>query len=170
MTVSRIDIVNKSFGKRLRGYDVTQVDFFMQEVAETVGKLAEERKLLLARITDLEASLEEHRGRERTLRDTLVTTQKMTDELKATAQREAQLIIDAANAKSDSLLNHAHMRVAQVHEDISDLKRIRAQFDMKVRSVIDSYLALLDMGQKEEEELDAAESKVKYLTKKAENA
>ena len=41
---------------------------------------------------------------------------------------------------------------------------------MKIRSVIDSYLTLLDMGQKEEEELDAAESKVKYLTKKAEIA
>ena len=88
----------------------------MQEVAETVGKLAEERKLLLARIADMEASLDEHRGRERTLRDTLMTTQRMTDEMKATAQREAQLIIDAANAKSDSLVNQAHLRVAQVHE------------------------------------------------------
>ena len=57
------------------------------------------------------------------------------------------------------------MRVSQVQEEILDLKKLRVQFDMKLKAVIDSHLKLLDMNRKEQQELDAAESKVKYLKK-----
>lgn len=165
MAVSKIDILNKAFGRSFRGYTCADVDAFLQDVAETMGELAENNRGLENRISMLEQALEEHKSREKTLRDTLMTTQKMMDDMKATAQKEAQLIIDAANAKAETLLNQAHNRLAQIHGDISELKKQRTQFEVKLRSILDAHLRMLELDRQEEETLDAAEQKLKFLKK-----
>ena len=169
MALTRVDIINKSFPKQMRGYASQEVDLFLQEVAEVVGALSEEKKALLARVEDLQLDIEEYREREKNLRDALMSTQKMTEQMKGTAQREAQLIIDAANAKAESLLSQAHQRMARIQEEVSGLKRLRVQFELKIKSVAESYLKLIEMGKKEYEELDVSESKVKYI-RKSENS
>jgi cell division initiation protein len=163
--ISKIDILNRSFSKSFRGYDRGEVDQALQEAAEAFGELSEERKQLNERVAALEQDLEEHRSREKTLRDTLVTTQKMIDDLKATAQKEAQLIIDAANSKADNMLNQAHMRLAQLHEDISELKKQRTQFEVKLRSILDTHMSLLEMDKQEREALEESENKLKFIRK-----
>lgn len=163
--ISKIDILNRSFSKSFRGYERAEVDQALQEAAEAFGELSEERKQLKERVTGLEQDLEEHRSREKTLRDTLVTTQKMIDDLKATAQKEAQLIIDAANSKADNMLNQAHMRLAQLHEDISELKKQRTQFEVKLRSILDTHMSLLEMDKQEREALEESENKLKFIRK-----
>ncbi len=163
MSVSRIDILNQKFSKSLRGYDVQEVDRCMQDVADTLGQMGEVRSGLEARVAELEARLRDYKERESALRDTLITAQKMTDELKATAQREAQLIIDAAYAKAENLINQGHQRLAKIHEEINASKKMRAQFEMKVQAVIDSHQQLIELGRKEDEQLEAMEKKVAYL-------
>lgn len=163
--ISKIDILNRTFSKSFRGYDRYEVDQAVQEAAEALGALSEERKELLNRVEILEKDLEEHRSREKTLRDTLMTTQKMIDDLKATAQKEAQLIIDAANSKADNMLNQAHMRLAQLHEDISELKKQRTQFEVKLRSILDTHMSLLEMDKEEREALEESENKLKFIRK-----
>lgn len=163
--ITKIDILNRAFNKRFRGYDRAEVDQVMQEVSETLGALSEERKDLQARIDRLEEDLAEHKNREKTLRDTLVTTQKMIDDMKATAQKEAQLIIDAANSKADTMLNQAHLRLAQLHEDISELKKHRTQFEVKLRSILDAHMSLLEMDKEEREALEESEDKLKFIQK-----
>lgn len=165
MAVSKIDVLNKTFGRSFRGYTCAEVDSFLQEVADSLGALSEANKALDARVASLEHALEEHKGREQTLRDTLVTTQRMVDDMKATAQKEAQLIIDAANAKGEVLLNQAHNRLAQIHGDISELKKQRTQFEVKLRSILDAHLRMLELDKEEEESLDAAEQKLKFIKK-----
>lgn len=163
MSVSRIDILNQKFARSMRGYNVQEVDRFMQDVADTMGRLSEIRSGLEARVTELEARLRDYKDRESALRDTMLTAQKVTDELKSTAQREAQLIIDAAYAKAENLINQGHQRLAKLHEEINASKKMRAQFEMKVQAVIDAHQQLLDMSRKEEEQRDAVEKKVAYL-------
>jgi len=165
MTISKIDVLNNTFAKAFRGYNRSEVDRFMQEAAETLGILSEEKERLLEKIKTLEGILAEHRSREQTLRDTLVTTQRMIDDIKATAQKEAQLILDAANAKAENMLNQAHMRLAQLHDDLSELKRQRTQFEVKLRSILDAHMSLLEMDKGEQQALEAAESKVKFIKK-----
>jgi cell division initiation protein len=163
MSISRIDILNQKFSRSLRGYSPTEVDRCMQEAADTIGRLSEDRSLLEARVTELEARLRDFKDRENALRDTLLTAQKVTDELKSTAQREAQLIIDAAYAKAENLINQGHQRLAKIHEEINASKKMRAQFEMKVQAVIDSHQQLIEMNRKEDEQLDAMEKKVAFL-------
>lgn len=150
MAVSRIDILNQGFSKKMRGYDPAEVDRYMQDMADTIGRLGEDKSRLEARVADLEHRVAEYRDREAALRDTLISTQRMTEDMKTNAQREAQLIIDAAHAKAETLVNQGHMRLARLQEDILEAKKLRAQFEMKVRSVIDAHMQLLEMSYEEQ--------------------
>lgn len=165
MSVSKIDIENKSFSKSFRGYHPAAVDHFLNEVADAMGALADEKRELARRVEHLEQKLDEHKEREETLRDTLMTTQKMIDELKANAQKESQLILDDAHSRAESILNQAHQRLAQIHEDITELKRQRTQFEVKLRGTLEAHLKILDMDASEEEQYDNLENKLKFFKK-----
>ena len=151
MSVSRIDVLNRSFGKSLRGYDTDEVDAFLQEVAETLGRLSEERTLLTNRVSLLEAELVSFRERESTLRDTLMTTQRMTEGLKATAQREAQVIVAEAQARAENIINQSGLKLARLQESILNAKKMKAQLTMRLRAVAEEHLRLLDMDRQDDD-------------------
>ncbi len=151
MSVSRIDVLNRSFAKSLRGYDTDEVDAFLQEIAETLGRLSEERTLLTNRVSLLEAELVSFRERESTLRDTLMTTQRMTEGLKATAQREAQVIVSEAQARAENIINQSGLKLARLQESILNAKKMKAQLSMRLRSVAEEHLRLLDMDREDDD-------------------
>lgn len=165
MPVSKIDIDNKRFGRTFRGYDPREVDAFLLELSEEMGDLSDERQRLQESVARLENLLDEHKQREQTLRDTLMTTQKMIDQLKANARKEAQLIIDEAQARAEDVLNQSHLRLAQIHDDIVELKRQRTQFEVKLKSLLDAHQKMLELESREQEELDSMESKLKFFKK-----
>lgn len=153
MSISKIDILNHSFSRSLRGYNPQEVDGYLQDIADTIGQLTEEKTNLANQVAILEAQLAEHKEREATLRDTLMTTQKLTDSLKATAQKEAQLIIDSAHSRAESLMQQGNLRLAQLNESIGETRKLKAQFEMRIRSMVEQHLKLLDMDSEDDENL-----------------
>ncbi len=165
MTISKIDLLNRKFSKKLWGYAPEEVDQLMAEVAEMLGAVAEERKNLIKKVRRMEASVEEFRQRDETLRDTLMSTQKMVDDIKGGAQREAQLILDEARAKAEGMVQQGHNRLAQLYEDIENLKRQRSQFDIQLRGLLETHMRILESDDPAENRLETLESKLKYLRK-----
>lgn len=166
MTVSKIDLLNKQFSRRMFGYSATEVDQFMLELAEVLGNAADVQKGLRKKIKRLERAVKEYRQRDETLRDTLVSTQKMVDDLKVAASKEAQLIIDEARNKADAAVQGGHNRLAQLHEEIESLKRQRTQFEVQLRGLLKSHMDMIEMSKgPEKEKAEELESKLKYLKK-----
>ena len=163
MSTSKIDILNHKFSTSLFGYKKVEIDIFLQEIADRMGKLAEEKEALQNQVEALSKNLEDYKSREKILQNTLVTTQKMVEDLKANAHKQAKLIVEEAHAKAEDILNQAHKRLAQIHEDITELKRQRTHFEIKLRALIESHLKLLETSINEERELDEMESKLKFL-------
>lgn len=163
--LTKIDLLNAKLPSSFRGYCRSEVDRLLADAAEALGELAEERQQLSERAANLETSLAEHKQREQVLRDTLVTTQKMVEDLKANARKEAQLILEDAQSKAEAMLRRAHSRMAQIHEDITELKRQRTQFEVKLRSLLDAHQRMLEMEHQEEQELESLESKLTFLAK-----
>jgi len=153
MSISKIDILNHSFSRSLRGYNPQEIDGYLQDIADTIGQLTEDKTNLANQVAILEAQLAEHKERESTLRDTLMTTQKLTDSLKATAQKEAQLIIDSAHSRAESLMQQGNLRLAQLNESITETRKLKAQFEMRIRSMVEQHLKLLDMDSEDDENL-----------------
>jgi cell division initiation protein len=73
------------------------------------------------------------------------------------------VIIADAEVKAEKVLNRAHNRLSQLHEDIAELKRQRMQIEVQIRSVIDSHSKLLEIGKESMEAMDAADDKVAVL-------
>ena len=161
MTVSRIDILNQSFSRALRGYNVEEVDALLQEVADTLGSLSEERVKLENRVAVLEGKIAEYRERESALRDTLLATQRMVEAAKSSAQREAGLIVQAAQNRAETILAQAHGRLVHIQEAIFEAQKLRAQFNVKMRSVVEAHLKMLEMSAAEDAELEAAIAKLR---------
>lgn len=165
MTVSKIDLLNKQFSRSMLGYSRMEVDQFMLELAEVLGDFADSQKEMRKKVKRLERSLKEYRQRDETLRDTLVSTQKMVDDLKVAASKEAQIIMDEARTKADATVQKGHSRLAQIHEEIESLKRTRTQFEIQLKGLLNSHLEMLERADPEREKVEEMESKLKYLKK-----
>lgn len=166
MHLTPLDIQQKQFRVRLvRGYDPKEVEAFLSSVADLVSGLLKEKDDLARELGEKHRQLNEHRDREKTLKNTLVSAQKAVEQMKANAEKEARLLVSEAEVKAERILNNAHGRLAQIHEDITELKRQRTQLEMKLRSTIETYLKMLDMQQEEEAGIADLESKVKFFAK-----
>ncbi len=156
MAINRIDLLNHRFSRSIRGYDPEEVDLYLQEISDTLARTSEERVRLANRIAELENRLSEFIQRENALRDTMLATQKMSEGIKAQAQKEAQIILDAAQVRAEGISRQAELRLARILEDIADARKLKAQFEFNVRSVIEGHLKLLELGQKEDARLEKA--------------
>ena len=100
-----------------------------------------------------------------TTRSSFGSTQKMVDDLKVTASKEAQLILDEARSKADATVQSGHNRLAQIHEEIESLKRQRTRFEVQLKGLIKSHLDMLETVDPEKEKAEELESKLKYFKK-----
>lgn len=165
MSVSKIDILNKKFNRQALGYSRLEVDQFLMDIAEVLGRAAEANKEKVRKIKKLEARMREYRQRDETLRDTLMSTQKMVDDLKVSAGKEAQIILDEARAKADKMLQQGHNRLAQISEEIEAMKRQRTQFRAQMEGLLETHFRLLEDESPEKEKMEAIEAKLTYLKK-----
>ncbi len=156
MAVNRIDLLNHSFSRSMRGYSPEEVDGFLHDVADTQARMSDERVRLINHINALEARLQEYSEREASMHDALVASQRMGEEIKAVAHKEAQVILDAAQAKAENLTNQANLRLARILDEISEARKLKAQFEFSVRSVIESHLKLLEMSAQEDARMERA--------------
>jgi len=144
MELSPLEITQREFDRKFRGLDPEEVHTFLEQIAEEMTRLVQETTDRAAQIQRLEAQLRVHQEREDSLRNTLVTAQKMTDEIKANATREADLLLKEAELKAERLLEQAHRRLAQVQAEIAELVRQRDLFAAKLRGLVKTHLELLD--------------------------
>jgi cell division initiation protein len=144
MELSPLEITQREFGRKFRGLDPEEVHTFLEQIAEEMTRLVQETTDRAAQIQRLEAQLRVHQEREDSLRNTLVTAQKMTDEIKANATREADLALKEAELKAERLMEQAHRRLAQVQAEIAELVRQRDLFAAKLRGLLKTHLELLD--------------------------
>jgi cell division initiation protein len=144
MEFSPLEITQREFGRRFRGLDPEEVQTFLEQIAEEMTRLLQENTDRAAQIQRLEAQLRVHQEREDSLRNTLVTAQKMTEEIKANAKREADLLIRETELKAERLLEDAHRKLGQVQAEIAELKRQRDLFASKLRGLLKTHMELLD--------------------------
>ena len=135
-TLSPIEIQSHDFKKRLRGYDPQEVHLFLQALAESYQSVVMENQRLAQEVAQLDGSLEEFRRRENILKEALYTAQKMADEVKAQAVREAQSVVQEAHLRADALLQEARLQAHQVDRNILDLKIEREHFLLSLKDLL----------------------------------
>ena len=165
MKITPNDIQQQQFKIRIRGFDIREVDAFLEQMAETFESLQKRNQNLGDEVRRFELEIQGYRKREETFKRALLNSQKVLDQMKDNARKSAELIIAEAEVKAEKILNKAHNRLAQLHEDIGELKRQRTQIEVQISSIIEAHSRLLEIGKEGMKESDDKDAKVKLLKK-----
>jgi len=144
MRISPLDIRQQQFTVRMfRGFDSHEVDAFLDDVAEDYEAVLKENAILKEQLATLEDRSRGLGERERALQDTLVTTQRLGEEMKAAARREAELHMREAELRGEKLLEEIRSEEAKIKGEIQSLRRTRRQLIEDLRSTLESYYRLM---------------------------
>ena len=166
MKTTPLDIQQQKFKVKFRGFDIQEVDRFLEQIAEAFELLQRENEIALEEINRIKLESQGYREREETFKRAMLNSQKVMDQMKTNAQKSAELIIAGAEINAEKILNKAQNRLAQLHEDIAELKRQRMQIEIQIRSVIETHTKLLDIGKEGMQAMDDEDSKLKLLKQK----
>jgi cell division initiation protein len=136
MKVTPLDLRQQQFKTALRGYDKAEVAAFLSEAADDYEVALREQDRLRQEISRVEAILGEHRGQERNLRNALLTAQKLSDDIKETAQHEAARIIREAEGRADLILQKGQARLEDVQREIDGLRMKRREVETSLESLM----------------------------------
>jgi len=139
MKITPLDIQQQQFRMRFRGFDMVEVDNFLdllagefEEMVQEINHLKEEDRRKLARIKELEAA-------EKDLRETLVSVQRITDEMKSNARKEAELIIEDGKTEGRKIIQNAKAEALKIAEEINRLQNQKAQFRAALLATIEMH-------------------------------
>ena len=163
MEVTPPDIRQQKFKVRFRGFDIEEVDEFLDQLADEFAALHTEIERTSKDVRRLEKENKEFREREETFKRALVSSQKVMEQMKENSRKSAELIISNAEVKAEKTLNRAHTRLAQLHEDIAELKRQRIQLETRIRFILEAHSKLLEVEKEEMAVNDEEESKLAYF-------
>ena len=159
MRISPMDMRQQRFKSAMRGYDRTEVVAFLTEAADDYEHAMREIDRLRSDLMRMEALLAEHRERENNLRDTLLTAQRLSEEMKESAQTEAKLIVREAQGRADLLIQKAQARLDELDHDCNELKLRRRDAEGSVEASIQALYRALEFMRDQ----DQARSEEKIL-------
>jgi len=148
MKITPIDIVHKSFAKKIMGIDAEEVNDFMAQIAAQMESLIQERNSLKETLREKELALLEYKERDQVLKNTIATASQMTERLRQDSEREAKLIIADANQKAEIIMRDSRDSLKKMYQEVTELKRARMQFEANLKAMVQAHLTLLDQGEK----------------------
>ena len=145
-----LEIQKQIFARKLKGFDPDEVRAYLHMVAEEIEILIRDVDRLSRENLMLREDLDDHNQRERILKDTLLSAQKVSEDVKMNARKEAELIVKDAELLSERLVSQAMSRVADLERTIQDLKVERRSARNKLQASIDTVQQLLMLDAEQE--------------------
>jgi cell division initiation protein len=144
MKITPLDIQQQQFkGKMLGGLDPDDVDAFLQGVALEMEGLLRENDTLKEQVSRQARELAELADKEKELRETMLAAQRITEEMKANAQKEAALLVSEAELRAGRIVMDAERQLGEIKARIEELRRQKIQFGMGLKALLDSHARLL---------------------------
>ncbi len=150
MNVSPLDLRQQRFATTLRGFDKTEVTSFLLAVADDYEEALREKDRLRQELTRVEAVNSTHRDQEKSLQSTLMTAQKLADDIKANAEQEAKRIMREAEGRSDLLLEKTSARLEDIQREIDGLKLKRKSVETTIEATIQTLRNTLEYVREQE--------------------
>ena len=163
MEITPLEIQQQQFRVKFRGFDIQEVDTFLEETADAFEITRRENENLKEEIQRLKLEIKGYQKREETFKHAMLNSQKVLEQMKENARKSGELVVAEAEVKAEKTLNRAHNRLAQLHEDIAEMKRQRMQIEVQVGSIIEAHTKLLEMSKEEARKIDEEDSKLKLF-------
>ncbi|MBI4378748.1 MAG: DivIVA domain-containing protein [Nitrospinae bacterium] len=149
MKISPIDVRQQQFKLKFRGFDVEEVDNYLELIANELEELNRENESLKNELRKREQELGECKNDVNDFKKMFAAVQDFRNEAFEKANRESQLIIKQAEMKASEILKEAEERRLAIEKEIAELKVQTMQFDVQFRTILENYLKLLDSARNE---------------------
>jgi cell division initiation protein len=136
ISITPLDMRQARFTTAIRGFDKADVNAFLQEAAEGFDHAMRENERLRMEIVRLEASLNQFRELEGSLKTTLMSAQKIADDMRENAQQEAGRIVREAEGRAEMTLQRAQAKTEDVEREIDGLRIKRREAENSLESTI----------------------------------
>ncbi|WP_374018546.1 DivIVA domain-containing protein [Paenibacillus thiaminolyticus] len=143
MPLTPLDIHNKEFSRKLRGYDEDEVNEFLDQIIKDFEALIRENKEMQNHALNLQEKLDHFAKLEETLSKTIIVAQEAADEVKNNAKKEAQLILKEAEKNADRIINDSLAKSRKVAIEIEELKKQASIYRTRFRTLVEAQLELL---------------------------
>ena len=144
MKVTPLDIQQKRFHLGFRGYDRKEVEDFLELAREEMEALVREVTELREFRQASEERIQEFKEREDMLKNTMLTTQKVAEDMKENARKEAALIIKDAEIRAQQILERGQEERAKLEADVLNLKRRKHHFLQDMKKVVQMHLEMVN--------------------------
>ena len=150
--ITPLDIENKKFSKQMvNGYNVDEVDEFLDELTTDYERLYKENKELKDNTEELHNDVGQYKNIESTLQNTLIIAQRTADEIQAVAKQQAEQIIKDAEYQAKTKLDEINTQIILKEKEIDELKKQFSVYKAKMESLLISQLELIkDMSDDEQ--------------------
>jgi cell division initiation protein len=149
MRLSPKDLLQVRFRKVLWGYDPEEVEGFMELIREGLEELLKENEQLRVELASALEHLKRIREEEELLREALLLAQKLKDEVKSQAEKEAQLLIGDAELRAQKIIAEGLERAQEIRSAIGKLRELRQEAIGELRRLVERIQYILS-GYEEE--------------------
>lgn len=141
----------EKFEHKFRGYDIVQVNRFIDEVIKEYESLLEKSKQSEAKFIEsemevnaLKEKLKHYEQVEETLNRAIFSAESKCSEIKKLAHEESERIINDARKNANRIINEALMKAEKAEEDTDRLKRNINYLKRRLRSIVEGQLEVID--------------------------
>ncbi|MEJ8765654.1 MULTISPECIES: DivIVA domain-containing protein [unclassified Oceanobacillus] len=144
MPLTPLDIHNKEFSSKFRGYDEDEVNEFLDQVVKDYEMVIREKKNLEEKVDLLEEKLGHFTNIEETLNRSILVAQETAEEVKGNATKESKLIIKEAEKNADRIINEALSKSRRIAMDVEELKKQAKVFRTRLKAIVEAQLDMIE--------------------------
>ena len=149
MKLTPMDISNKEFKKGFRGYDIEEVDEFINEIIENYEEIYKENSRLKENLSRVNEKLEHYVKIENTIQNTLLLAQNAAEQAREASQKESDMILKNANEAAKKILDKAHNDVISINDEYEKVKQEFIKFRAKFRNFMNAQTQTFDELEKD---------------------
>lgn len=143
MPLTPLDIHNKEFSRRIRGYDEDEVNEFLDQVIKDYESVIRENKELQNQLLSIQERLDHFVNIEESLSKTIIVAQEAADDVKNNSKKESQLIIKEAEKNADRIINEALSKSRKIAIETEELRKRASIYRTRFRTLVEAQLELL---------------------------
>ena len=168
MRLTPLDIRKQEFKKAMRGLEGDEVHAFLATIADEYEAVINDNKALRERLLELDDKVQEYRNMEKTLRDTLLTAERVTVEAKDNARREADLIVKEAQIEAEKAVRDIRNTAMNLRQEIQTLKQQKDGYLLRLKVLIESHMKFVETAERDfaEEERSFEAEQREFETRK----
>ncbi|MHA6251367.1 DivIVA domain-containing protein [Oceanobacillus sp. CAU 1775] len=150
MPLSPLDIHNKEFTNKFRGFDEDEVNEFLDRVVKDYEIVIREKKALEEQVKQMEERLGHFTNIEETLNKSILVAQETAEDVRANAMKESKLIIKEAEKNADRIINEALSKSRRIAMDVEELKKQAKVFRTRLKMIVEAQLEMIETDDWEE--------------------